>query len=122
MRWEEVKDFARSLRRNQTKAEGTLWQKLRNRRLSGFKFLRQHPTPYDEGGKQFYFIADFYCHEKKLVIEVDGKIHDFQKDYDEQRDLIMEEQGLEVMRVTNDDVNGNLNEVLERIKSRLTHP
>lgn len=122
MRWEEVKDLARSLRKNQTRKEGILWQNLRNRKLSGFKFLRQHPIPYDEGGKHFFFIADFYCHSKKLVIEVDGKIHDLQADYDEQRNLIMREMGLDVFRVTNKDVNNNLNGILEGIKGRLTHP
>ncbi|MEO1096544.1 MAG: DUF559 domain-containing protein [Bacteroidota bacterium] len=122
MNCEDAKDLARSLRRNQTREEGILWQNLRNRKLSGFKFLRQHPITYDEGGKRFFFIADFYCHSKKLVVEVDGKIHDLKADYDEQRDLIMKEMELVVIRITNDEVNNNLNEVLEKIKSRLTHP
>lgn len=122
MNWEDAKGLARSLRRNQTREEEILWQKLRNRKLSGFKFLRQHPIPYNEGDKRFFFIADFYCHSKKLVVEVDGKIHDLQADYDEQRDLIMREMELVVMRITNDEVNNNLNEVLEKIRSRLTHP
>jgi very-short-patch-repair endonuclease len=64
------KDFvnAKVLRKTMTDAEILLWKALRNRRLNGFKFRRQHPI---KG-----FIADFYCHEARLVIEVDGEIHD----------------------------------------------
>lgn len=122
MKWEEVKSLARSLLKNQTLEEAILWKSLRNRKLLEHKFLRQHPIPYDEGGKRFFFIADFYCHSKKLVVEVDGKIHDFQVDYDAQRDLIMREMGLEVIRVTNDEIRNDVNEVLEKIKSSSTHP
>ncbi|WOK05895.1 endonuclease domain-containing protein [Imperialibacter roseus] len=64
------------MRKNHTAAENLLWQNLRGRKLGGHKFRRQHPVAG--------FIADFYCHEAKLVIELDGKIHNLseQKEYD----------------------------------------
>ena len=69
---------ARELRQRMTDAESFLWLNLRNRRFHHLKFLRQHPIIYDMcNNKPFYFIADFYCAEKKLIIELDGKIHDF---------------------------------------------
>ena len=65
-----------------------------------------------------FFIADFYCAEKKLVIEVDGKIHDFQKDYDERRDEILTNMGLKVIRFKNKEVKFT-NRVLDRIETFL---
>ncbi len=83
-------DRARKLRKNMTPEEGLLWANFRKRRFKGLKFLRQHPIVYEIiNNRRIFFIADFYCAEKKLVIEVDGKIHDFQKDYDDRRDEIL---------------------------------
>jgi very-short-patch-repair endonuclease len=62
-----TKALAAELRKNMTDAEKVLWQQLRNRKLGDLKFRRQHPVGI--------FILDFYCHEKKLAIEVDGGIH-----------------------------------------------
>ena len=75
-KWPIQIKYARNLRKNLTPEEKILWQYLRNRKLNGFKFLRQHPIMLREvsSGKQFY-IADFYCAEKKLIVEVDGLIH-----------------------------------------------
>ena len=67
----EIHKFARELRRNLTEAEKILWQELRNRKLGGFKFRRQHPINK--------FVADFYCHEVKLIVELDGSQHLLQK-------------------------------------------
>jgi leucyl-tRNA synthetase len=109
--------FARELRKNQTPAEVKLWNLLRNRRLLGFKFLRQHPIVVEKyNGRTGFYIADFYCSEKKLVIEVDGLIHAFQIDYDKARDVIMNEFELTVFRITNDEVEKNVFEVLKKIK------
>ncbi|HLN52950.1 MAG TPA: endonuclease domain-containing protein, partial [Lentimicrobium sp.] len=58
---------AKDLRQNQTDAESILWSKLRNRKCNGMKFRRQHPI--------LSFVADYYCHEKKLIVEVDGSVH-----------------------------------------------
>ena len=70
---------ARFLKKVQTEAEAVLWQRIRDRKLNGFKFRRQHPVDY--------YIVDFYCHESSLVIEVDGKIHEQNDspDYDKNR-------------------------------------
>jgi len=112
--------FARDLRKNQTPAEIKMWEKLRNRKLRGIKFLRQHPilvNQYD--GKNIFYIADFYYSEKKLVVEIDGLIHSLQIDYDKARDIIMNELGLSVLRITIDEVEKSVYEVLNKIKEYL---
>lgn len=82
-----IKKHARELRRNVTDSEKILWEQLRNRKLSGFKFLRQHPIIYKADYKGLnYFVADFYCSSKKAVIELDGSVHDETVDYDQFRD------------------------------------
>jgi very-short-patch-repair endonuclease len=99
-----------------TDAESTLWNFLRNRRFCNLKFLRQHPIIYQvtKNGPD-YFIPDFYCAEKKVVIELDGKIHDFQKDEDEFRENILKDQGLKILRIRNDELE-DLTKVLRKIK------
>lgn len=114
-------DLARDLRRNQTIQEGLLWQRLRNRKVSGLKFLRQHP--FIIGGTEYnpeFFIVDFYCAEKSLVIEVDGRIHDLQKPYDRDRDAVLNEMGLQVLRIKNEDL-ADMEKVIGSI-IQLTHP
>ncbi len=112
--------FARELRKKQTPAEVKMWDELRNRRLPGFKFLRQHPITVNAyNGKTGFYIADFYCSKKKLVIEIDGLIHTCQVDYDIARNEIMEEMGLAILRITNDEVEKNVYEVLNEIKMKL---
>ena len=70
----EQREFARALRKHQTRAEDILWRHLRGSRFHGAKFRRQ--VPFDR------YIADFYCHAAKLVVEFDGKQHDWFFDYD----------------------------------------
>ena len=112
-----ITEIARSLRKNLTEPEKILWKELRNRKLNGAKFLRQHPLFYFSLRKRTYlFIADFYCAEKKLVIELDGKIHDYTKEYDKNRDYVMFERGLNVLRIKNEELE-NINEVLLKIKN-----
>ena len=109
--------FARELRKNQTPAETKVWGQLRNRRLLGFKFLRQHPIVVGKyNGRTGFYIADFYCSEKKLVVEIDGLIHAFQIDSDKARDVIMNELGLTVFRITNEEVEKNVFDALNKIK------
>ena len=109
--------LARELRKNQTPEEKLLWENLRNRKLHGKKFLRQHPLIYGSyKNNPKFFIADFYCAERNLVIELDGKIHDFQQEYDEHREMIIREMGLKVLRVKNEEVADMIN-VLKKIKS-----
>ncbi|HPS59564.1 MAG TPA: endonuclease domain-containing protein [Spirochaetota bacterium] len=103
------KVFARTLRKEQTPEETKVWEALRNRRFCNLKFRRQHDL---EG-----FIVDFYCHELRLAIEIDGKVHDRQKDYDELRQIIIEDSGCRVIRISNEEVNMNI--LLDRIKHLL---
>jgi len=116
-----ITQLARDLRKNQTSSEKILWMNLRNRKLNGFKFNRQFPIVYgrDFNGTSHFFIADFYCHEKKLVIELDGKIHNFQKEYDKERDSIINQLGLNVIRIKNEELE-NISKVLEKISSELS--
>ena len=112
------RDFARLLRKNLTPEETIMWDLLRNRKLIGYKFLRQHPIKvWETNGRYHFYYADFYCAEKKLVVEIDGLIHTLQEDYDKARDQIMLALRLTVVRVTNEEVNNNLVGVLKRIQS-----
>ncbi len=102
--FKEIINLARQLRRAQTPSESILWETLRNRQLAGYKFYRQHPLVYDFRIRYLFFIADFYSAELRLVIELDGKIHDYQKDRDEERDEIIIARGLRVLRMKNEAV------------------
>jgi len=111
--------LARHLRKNQTRAERILWQELRDRRFEGLKFLRQHPFIHGaRDGRLLFFIADFYCAQKSLVIELDGNIHDFQKEYDYQRDLLLKMKGLEILRIKNEELK-DMEAVKEKIRDCL---
>ncbi len=111
-----VYELCRQLRAKQTPAEQVLWEVLRDRRLHGFKFRRQHPL-----GR---YIADFCCPEARLVVEIDGKVHDRpeQKDYDQIREEEIKARGLRVLRFRNDEIDGNLEKVLQSIVAYLPHP
>jgi very-short-patch-repair endonuclease len=74
---ELAKQVCRELRKNSTEAENILWERIRNRKLDGKKFLRQHPLYYDLTGRESFFVADFYCFEERLVIELDGQYHKY---------------------------------------------
>ena len=114
-----ITEIARGLRKNLTEAEKILWKELRNRKLNGVKFLRQHPLFYFSQNKRGYlFIADFYCAEKKLVVELDGKIHDHIQEYDANRESVLLERGLTVLRIKNEELE-NINSVLLKIKKYL---
>jgi len=102
----------RGLRKNQTKAEEILWWHLRGQKL-GVKFKRQHSI----GG----YILDFYCPEKKLIVELDGEIHNSKeaKEYDLVRDKYFEELGYKTLRFLNREIENNVEKVLESIKTYL---
>ncbi len=108
------KEFARSLRKEATREERKVWNTLRNRQFLNLKFRRQHVI---EG-----FVVDFYCHELRLAIEIDGKIHDKQKEYDEIRQTLIEDNGIRFIRVTNDEINSDMNILLNKIKKALSSP
>ncbi len=111
-----AKATCRELRKNQTNAEKIFWEHVRNRKFMGLKINRQFPIFYDLLGKETFYIADFYCHEKKLVIELDGKIHERQKEQDKIRTEILQELGLKVIRFKNDEIEQNTNQVLQTLK------
>ena len=102
------------LRKNATLAENILWKKLRDRNIFQVKFRRQHPVDI--------FIVDFYCHEIKLVIEIDGEIHetDEAKEYDSSRQACLEQLGLTVIRFSNHEVKFNLETVIKSIMENVT--
>ena len=95
--YEAAKQLARELRKQQTPAETFLWNRLRNRQFLGNKFLRQHPIFFYYGDREAFFIADFYCREHKLVIELDGKSHEYQKEYDAFRTHIINDLGIKIL-------------------------
>lgn len=118
----KIVDVTRQLRKSQTPEEAVLWEKVRNRRVAGLKFLRQHPIIYGyRGYTPLFFVADFYCATIKLVIELDGKVHEFQKHYDQNRDAILNELGLKILRLKNEELN-NPDSVLKKILEFSTHP
>ena len=102
---------AKELRRDMTESEKVLWRALRTNRLGGYHFRRQQVI---DG-----FIADFYCHIAGLVLEVDGNIHRNRVQYDIERDAVLKARGLRVLCVTNEEVLGNLPEVLARIEDAI---
>lgn len=106
----ETKARAAELRKNMTVAEKLLWQQLRNRKVQGLKFRRQHPVDI--------FILDFYCHDIKLAIEVDGGIHNQQdqKQWDDNRTFTLNEFGIQILRFSNDDVIYHTERVVDSMK------
>ncbi len=115
-----IKETVRDLRKNSTTAELIFWNAVRNRKLCRKKFFRQHPIRFEIDGQKRFFIADFYCSERKLVIEIDGSIHEMQKDYDVLRTHIINKMGLKVVRFKNEDIVYRLNKVLLRLKEEIT--
>jgi very-short-patch-repair endonuclease len=102
------------LRKNLTLAELILWKKLKNRKTFNTKFRRQHPVDI--------FIVDFYCHEYKLAIEIDGEIHNNEekKDYDLGRSATLNKLGIRMIRFSNDQIVFNIDQVITRIHDALT--
>ncbi|MFH0761072.1 MAG: DUF559 domain-containing protein [Bacteroidota bacterium] len=115
MHYLEIKELASRFRRNPTKAEQKLWLYLKGKHLKGRKFLRQHPIVYQVNKREcFFFIPDFYCVSEHLVIELDGGIHDDRKEKDLQRDRILSNFGLKILRIKNEELI-NIESVLLRI-------
>ena len=112
-------ETARALRKKQTQCESLLWQKLRNKQCNGAKFNRQHAIKFIIDGCKRFFVADFYCAEHKLAIEIDGEIHERQRDYDEMMTFIMNTIGIKVIRFKNEEVENNCESVVSKIKEAL---
>ena len=113
--WERLKDFGRAMRKAPTEAEAVLWSELRGQKL-GAKFRRQHAIDS--------FIVDFVSLPDKLVVEVDGKIHDDinQVEYDAGRTQILAELGYRVLRFPNQRVLRETQAVVEEITQNLRSP
>ncbi|MGV8074636.1 MAG: endonuclease domain-containing protein [Syntrophobacteraceae bacterium] len=106
-----MKEKARSLRKNQTDAERRLWYHLRDRRLAGYKFRRQHPIGP--------FIVDFVCRESWLIVELDGGQHASQVEEDRNRTAYLAAQGFRVVRFWNNQVLSDIQSVLTVIHGAL---
>ena len=111
-----AEEISRALRRNSTQSEKLFWDAVRNRKFLGKKFLRQHPLFFKYLDKETFFIVDFYCREHRLVVELDGKSHEYQKDYDVLRTYIINTMDMKVVRVRNDEIEKNLQGVLNKLE------
>lgn len=118
-----IKEAARDLRKNMTPAEKKLWEYIR-RDISGFRFLRQKPLYVftEDLGQDRFIIPDFYCYEKKLVLEIDGNIHDICDVYnlDREKEKLLSAQGIEVMRITNKEILTDIEKVMQKIITKLS--
>ena len=110
--WAKLKPAARRMRRNPTPPEERLWRRLRNHRLLGLKFRRQHAIDR--------FIVDFYCAEAQLVVEVDGSVHKSLVQEDAVRQDVLERRGLRVLRFTNSEIDDSLVDVLKKLKEAIS--
>jgi very-short-patch-repair endonuclease len=108
-----TRERSRELRRTMTPAERVLWRRVRNRGFMGCKFRRQQVI---DG-----YFADFYCEEARLVVELDGPVHDkpARRAHDKHRDAVMAARGLTVLRIRNSEVLQNMDTALDKIKAAL---
>ncbi len=110
---QSTKKFAKNLRNNTTPQEKKLWQYLRKSQLLGYKFRRQQPIGH--------YIADFFCPELRLIIELDGGQHNEIKniEYDKQREKFLKQQNFNIIRIWNNDIDNNIDGVIEYIRSEM---
>ncbi len=109
--WENIKPLARQMRHVPTPAEDALWQAVRNRGIDGYRFRRQHTIEK--------FIVDFYCHAARMIVEVDGDIHDYTVEEDALRTEFLESMGFRVVRFRNDEVLRDMPSVLAKLRLTL---
>ena len=111
----EIFNRARVLRKNMTSAELHLWERLRDKKINGYRFRRQHPI--------YTYIADFYCHKAKLVVEIDGQIHNKTdiKEYDQDREKKMLSLGITTIRFKNDEIFNDIEKVVCQIEYHLNN-
>jgi imidazole glycerol-phosphate synthase subunit HisF len=109
----ETIQLARNLRHSTTKSEKILWRYINKGRILGYKFRRQHPIGF--------YVADFYCHKLRLVIEVDGPIHMLKdnQEHDVNRTAVLEQYDIEVIRFKNEDVEKRIVWVVESIRDKV---
>lgn len=108
---QNIKSKAKELRKNPTRQEKLLWEKIRRRQLNGMHFRKQH--------RYNIYILDFFCFKANLAIEVEGKIHLKKKEYDTERTRFLESSGLEVLHFRNEDIENRIDWVIEIIKKHL---
>jgi len=109
----EIFRRAEVLRHHLTETEKLLWSKSNNKQIQGFRFGKQHPINK--------FIVDFYCHKAKLVIELDGEVHEQKEvaEHDKGREYILKNFGLEILRFTNKEVLNDTENVISKIQFKL---
>ena len=115
----EMIQIARDLRRRPTRSEALLWEAVRKRRLNGVRFRRQHPLGP--------FVVDFFTAERKLIVEIDGTVHDTQAEADAERQAVIESAGYRFVRLRSEDVEADLATALRAIRyamsgARSPHP
>ncbi|MFZ1322652.1 MAG: endonuclease domain-containing protein [Ignavibacteria bacterium] len=112
-KWKSEKNKRRELRKNVSKAEQILWQRLRKRQILGKRFLRQFSVEK--------YVVDFYCQELKLAIEVDGNTHNSLEEIeqDKVRQKRIENYGIEFLRFRNEEILSDIENVLDKIKKRI---
>jgi very-short-patch-repair endonuclease len=103
----EMLERAKELRREMTPAEKILWKKIKANKLNGLHFRRQQVV--------HGYYPDFYCHQHELIVEVDGDIHEFQQEYDVEREEYLKSLGFRIIRFTNEEIQKDLKGVLQKI-------
>ena len=117
MTYEAIRQFARDLRKRQTPAEAVFWKKVRGKQFMGLKFNRQFIIEHANIlGKKSYFIADFHSFSMKIIVEIDGGIHDSQIEYDQIRETVLMEMGYKIIRFKNEAVLTNWKKVAEDLE------
>lgn len=109
---QKLSEIAKRFRKNPTKAEKIMWRYLKDKELFSEKFRRQHPL--------YQFIVDFYCHSKKLIIEIDGEIHQYTFVRDQARDKLFQDHGYHILRFTNEEVFFQIDQVLAKIHEAIS--
>jgi len=118
----KARDLARALRKKSIPAESAFWEAVRNRKFFGKKFYRQCVYHFSLNDRARFFIIDFYCHEDKLGVEIDGPYHQVQGDYDEIRADFIKASQVRLLRFTNEDVLNDLDSVLSELETYLIQP
>ncbi len=115
-----AKQLCRDLRKHSTEAEKNFWEIVRDRRFLNKKFYRQHPLFFDYLGKETFFVADFYCHENGVAVEIDGGYHLRQKDHDVLRTDVINMLGIKVIRFDNGEIIHNIENVLNILTKEMS--
>jgi len=113
MKYSQALQYAKNNRKNPTRAEAVFWKMVKTKKLNGIKFYRQYIIEYklSDLDAESFFIVDFFSHQMKLIIEIDGRIHDYQKDYDEYRTQILEGLNFNIVRFSNEEILNQWNMV-----------